>query len=153
MTTPYDPGYTPTYASVPVGQADNDHMKVLSICHYVWGGLGAFFGLFPCIHITLGVLIVSGKMRGGAGGGGAGGPPDELLGWMFIIMGSLFVLFFETSSLLTLLAGRSIAKRRRYVLVMISAGMNCLFMPIGTVLGIFTFIVMLRPSVKAQFLK
>ena len=31
------------------------------------------------------------------------------------------------------------------------AGVNCLSMPIGTTLGIFTFVVLLRPSVTALY--
>jgi hypothetical protein len=31
------------------------------------------------------------------------------------------------------------------------AGVACLFMPFGTVLGIFTIIVLVRPQVKALF--
>ena len=31
------------------------------------------------------------------------------------------------------------------------AGLNCLHMPLGTLLGVFTFIVLARPSVQALF--
>jgi hypothetical protein len=31
------------------------------------------------------------------------------------------------------------------------AGVMCIFMPFGTVLGVFTLIVLLRPSVKPLF--
>src|ERR1035437_470809 len=143
MTNPYDPTYTPSYATVPHGPADDDHLKVLSICHFVWAGLCGFFGLFPCIHIVMGILLLNGKLSD------PGRPPvpdEAVIGWMFVIMGSAFVLCAETVAVLTLLSGFSIIKRRRRTLVLITAGLNCIFMPIGTVLGIFTLIVMLRPS-------
>ena len=34
---------------------------------------------------------------------------------------------------------------------MIIAGINCLGIPLGTTLGVFTFIVLLRPSVQHVF--
>jgi hypothetical protein len=52
---------------------------------------------------------------------------------------------------LVALSGRSIQKRRRYTFCLIMAGVECLFMPVGTVLGVFTIIVLLRDSVKRQF--
>jgi hypothetical protein len=34
---------------------------------------------------------------------------------------------------------------------MIMAGVNCAWFPFGTVLGVFTFIVLLRTSVRAMY--
>jgi len=34
---------------------------------------------------------------------------------------------------------------------LIVAGIICIFMPLGTILGVFTIIVLVRPSVKAMF--
>ena len=156
MTQPYDSGYIPPYAGVLVDSRDNDHLNVLAICHYVLGGMMGLFGLFPIFHIFMGVMFMTRSIPlssspGATTSGASVEPPVEMIGLIFVIVGSVLVLFFETCALLTLLAGRSIAKRRRYVLVMISAGLNCMFMPIGTVLGVFTFVVMLRPSVRSQF--
>jgi len=36
---------------------------------------------------------------------------------------------------------------------MVIAGIECLFMPFGTVLGVFTLVVLVRPSVKELFLR
>ena len=62
----------------------------------------------------------------------------------------------QTSILLTLAgfvayAGRCLSQQRRYLLCMIVAGLACLFTPIGTILGVFTLVVLLRPQVKAAF--
>jgi hypothetical protein len=34
---------------------------------------------------------------------------------------------------------------------LVTAGLACLFQPVGLVLGVFTFLVLLRPSVKILF--
>jgi hypothetical protein len=61
------------------------------------------------------------------------------------------VLFGWTLAALLVAAGRSIARRKRHLFCLIVAGMACLMMPFGTVLGVFTLITLNRPSVKAKF--
>jgi len=52
----------------------------------------------------------------------------------------------------TFLAGRSLAERKRHLFCLVMAGINAaICTPFGTVLGIFTIIVLLRPSVKQAF--
>ena len=48
-------------------------------------------------------------------------------------------------------AGRAIAARTRSVLIIVSACIMCLWVPFGTVLGVFTLVLMQRPAVKALF--
>ena len=48
-------------------------------------------------------------------------------------------------------AGRCLNERRHYTFCMVMAGIACMFMPFGTILGVFTIIVLVRPSVKALF--
>lgn len=38
---------------------DRQHLKLLSIFHYIMGGILAFFFLFPLIHFTIGLLIIT----------------------------------------------------------------------------------------------
>jgi hypothetical protein len=49
------------------------------------------------------------------------------------------------------LAGRNLAQQRRYTFCLVIAGLLCIFIPFGTVLGVFTIVVLVRPSVKALF--
>ena len=50
-----------------------------------------------------------------------------------------------------IIAGRMMAKRRRRMFCLIVAAISCLFFPLGTLLGIFTILVLSRPSVIQQF--
>lgn len=56
-----------------------------------------------------------------------------------------------TTGALVIVSGRSIKRRRRRVFSLIVAGLSCLFFPFGTALGVFTFIVLLRPSVERLY--
>jgi hypothetical protein len=52
---------------------------------------------------------------------------------------------------MTILSGRFIAKRRRKLFSLIVAGLSCLSFPLGTALGVFTFIVLLRDTIPELY--
>jgi hypothetical protein len=126
---------------------DAEHLRLLSIFHYVCAGLAALFACVPVIHLVLGIVIVTHS--------GTFGPPNNqppaFLGWLFI----LFSLFVITCGLvfaaLLAWAGRCLSQRRHYTFCLVMAAVACLFMPFGTVLGVFTILVLVRPSVKPWF--
>jgi len=62
------------------------------------------------------------------------------------------MLIIAATGVLLIVAGSSLRSKRRWVLCLVVAGMNCLNAPLGTVLGVFTFLVLFRPTVKALFL-
>jgi hypothetical protein len=70
---------------------------------------------------------------------------------MFIFFGVVFVLLCGTVGGLTIWAGRCIAQRKRYMFCFVMACIACLSVPLGTALGVFTIIVLQRPTVKAMF--
>lgn len=124
---------------------DAEHLKLLSVFHYVLGGVTAFFGCFPILYVVIGVLALTGKMDGN------GQAPPEAFGWMFVIMGGAAILFAWTLAGGMILCARNLSARRAYTLCLVTAGLECLLMPLGTILGIFTLIVLSRPAVKAAF--
>lgn len=134
---------------------DRDHLRVLSVCHYILGGLTFLFGFFPFIHLAMGVMIVGGgfpRPQPPPGGNGAPpGPPPEFLGWIFIGFASLAIVLAWTLAAALVAAGRCLSRRRNRVFCLIVAGFACLNQPLGTILGVFTFVVLMRPSVRAAF--
>ncbi len=125
---------------------DQEHLKLLSIFHYIVGGLAALFSFFPVIHLILGILFLVAPHRMG------GNPPPPFLGWIFVLLGGGIMLMGWAFAVCVILAGRFIAKRKHYIFCLVIAALNCLFMPFGTVLGVFTIVVLIRPSVKALFM-
>jgi len=126
---------------------DANHLRLLSIFHFVAAGLIALFATLPVIHVVIGIAMVSGRLP--PSGGSA--PPPPGFGWMFVIFGSAFILFGWTLAICLFIAGRCLKRRRRYLFCLVVAGAACVFQPIGLLLGVFTFIVLLRPSVKSLF--
>ena len=62
-----------------------------------------------------------------------------------------FMAYLWTLAVLLFLTGRNIDRRRHHTFCLVVACVECLFLPLGTVLGIFTIAVLLRPSVKGLF--
>ncbi len=125
---------------------DLNHLKLLSIFHYVVGGLTALFSCFPLIHVTIGLLMISGKL------GTADAPePPVLVGWIFAVMGGLFVLAGWALAFCMVVAGRKLAQRKSRVFCIVIAGIECMLMPFGTILGVFTLIVLTKASVQQLF--
>lgn len=126
---------------------DQEHLNLLSIFHYIVGGIAALFSFFPIIYLIVGVLFLMIPQRFS----GSGPPPPFFLGWIFIFIGAGFMLVGLAFAACVILAGRYIVRHKHYIFCLVIASLNCLFMPFGTILGVFTIVVLMRPSVKALF--
>ena len=88
------------------------------------------------MHVFIGLAMVSGRMfRTGSGSG-----PPLFMGWMFVIMGTVFILVGWSMAVCIIIAGRKLKRRKNRIFCMVVAGIECMFMPFGTVLGVFTLI-------------
>jgi len=121
---------------------DEQHLDLLAIFHFVWAAPLFLLSLLPIVHIGIGLMVMFEEV-----GEGHPGPPPFLFGLIFVIMGSVFVGLGMTCVVLNVISGLSLRKRTRKTLSLVTAGINCIFLPVGTVLGVFTIIVLLRESV------
>jgi hypothetical protein len=126
---------------------DLEHLKLLSIFHYVVGGLTAFFACFPIIHLAMGIVFIVLSTKADA----SGDAPPAFMGWIFVIMSITMILLGWSMATCIIVAGRFLARQNHYMFCLVIAGIECLFMPFGTVLGVFTIIVLMRESVKEAF--
>jgi hypothetical protein len=141
MTTP--PAETP---AGPLRPEDLEHLRLLAIFHYVVAGMQALFACLPLIHLTVGIAMLTVPKRMGSDGA------EGMVGWMFVVMATVFILAGWTIALCTFFAGRALAARRRWVYcVVVDALLAALCMPFGTILGVLSILVLVRPQVKAAF--
>jgi len=131
-------------------QPNLEHLRLLSIFYYVMGAITGLVSLFPLIHVSMGIAIVAGGFGPPAGSSG-GAPPPAFMGWFFIGIGATIIILGETLAICTLLAGRYLSTRQAWLFCIIVAALNCLHMPLGTTLGVFTIIVLVRPEIKQLF--
>lgn len=188
METPPNPPIYAQSAGLPADQ-DAEHLRLLSIFHYVYAGVTAFFAFFPLIYVAMGIALMSGQVsfdemaKDAAGkqqaplapapGNGIDKNPrpddaakgDELtrkqlkefddnarvFGMLIAGVGSAFALLGWIFAVLVAVAGRKLAKRRGRTFCMVIAALCCLMVPFGTILGVFTLVVLSRPSVQALF--
>jgi hypothetical protein len=130
---------------------DREHLRILSICHYVYAGLHGLLSLLPGFYIFIGVMMLNMPTTTGPGGVSASSAPPPFIGWFMIALGGFLMTLGLTLSILTAVAGFNLARYRRRTFCFVVACINCINVPLGTVLGVFTIIVLVRPSVKDLF--
>lgn len=91
--------------------------------------------------------MVSGKMPATPGSP----PPPAAMGWMFVVFAAAIIVLGWTLAICLVVAGTLLKRRRGYLFCLITAGAACMVQPFGIILGIFTIVVLIRPSVKALF--
>ena len=123
------------------------HLKLLSIFHYVVGGLAALLACFPIFHLVIGIVFIVASSTGKCNGEMS----PAIMGWLFVLLGSAIIIMGWTFAICVICAGRCLARRKHYIYCLVMAGIECIFLPYGTVLGIFTIIVLIKPEVKELF--
>ena len=129
-------------------KADADHLNLLSIFHFVGAGLALLGILFLLGHYAIFHSLFSNpnlwKNQNQRP------PPAELfavLRWFYLVG----AIWFIASGILNLLSGLYIRARKNRTFSLVVAGINCGHIPLGTVLGVFTMIVLLRDSVRELY--
>ncbi len=108
----------------------------------------ALFACFPLIHVGIGIAILTNPhFLHGKGGE----PIPAFAGWLLIVIGGTIVLCGWALAAFICTTGRFLAHRRHYTFCLVIAAVECMFMPFGTILGVFTIFVLLRPAVKEMF--
>ena len=129
-----------------INNKNRGYLKLLSVFHYVVGGLVAAFSLVFLIHTSIGLYLILAPPNE-LPQSDANLPPD-MFGWMFFITGLIILLIGLTLSVCLINSGRFLAKRKRYWFSFVTACIECFITPFGTILGIFTIIVLSKDSVR-----
>ncbi|HZS08052.1 MAG TPA: hypothetical protein VFD58_24670 [Blastocatellia bacterium] len=126
---------------------DEEHLKLLRFGYIIAGVADALFALFPLIYVLIGVFIAAGTL----GPSKPGEPNPAVFGLIIVIIGLVVSFLFAAQAGLKLFTARALRHRRNRTLCFLTAGLSCLQMPWGTLLGVFTFMVLGRGSVKELF--
>ncbi len=133
---------------------DEDHLNLLAIFHFIGAGLALVGILFVFLHFTLmnsvlGNRHVWDKLQNQNSPQPPFNPPDFFAIFKFFYL--FFALWFVASAVLNLLSGIYLRARRHRTFSTVVGAINCLHLPLGTVLGVFTLVVLSRPSVRALY--
>lgn len=130
---------------------DDEHLRLLSIGYMVSAGMSAFFSLFGLMYVVMGIVMGAAFTATTEAAPKAGQMPPQFIGWFFGIIGFVIFLIMITFAILKFLAALKIKRRRSRLFCMVVAGISCLGIPYGTMLGVSTFMVLGRNSVKELF--
>jgi hypothetical protein len=127
---------------------DNEHLRMLRMAYFVSGAAAGFYGGMGLLYIALGTTM----SRFAGSFPAAGSPYDASFPRsFFVIIGVLLVAFGAVVVLLRLYTARCLRQRRSLWLCYLTAALACLEIPWGTLLGVTTFVVLSRDSVRARF--
>ncbi len=124
-----------------------EQLRLLSLLHYVVAGVTVLLSLFPLLYLALGGLFIwrPDSLIGDTP------PPPFWFGWLFFVLGGAGVLFEWALAVAMFYAGRCLRARKKYTYCFVVAVLDCLAIPVGTVLGVFTILVLAKPGVKELF--
>ena len=146
-----------------------ERLNFLAIGFYVRGGMmlvfGCFMVLYACMFFAFSFIpesawnqpishgtaaIANATPAAQVANSNPGAPPVAMFRIMAGVIIGVVVLVWIAGAL-TLYSGSCIKKRKHRILVYVMAGFNCFFIPYGTLLGVFTFIVMSSPEAIAEW--
>ncbi|UCD15904.1 MAG: hypothetical protein JSV34_02320 [Candidatus Omnitrophota bacterium] len=126
---------------------NQEHLKLLSVFHYVVGALVAIFSSVFIMHLVLGIVFIVAPQNFAD----KGDLPPSFFGWIFAVMGGVAVFSGWIFAICLIYAGRFLSRRKHYLFCLVIAALSCLFVPFGTILGVFTIVILSRPQVKEIF--
>jgi hypothetical protein len=134
---------TPTPEDQPI--IDAEQLRMLRIAYLISAGISAFMALFGLLHVFIARVIQSDP--------GFGGEPEEarFAIRLLVVVGTVFFFFAIAGAVLRLYAARCLRLRNNHAFCQVVAGLSCVDVPYGTALGVITFNVLGRASVRDLF--
>jgi hypothetical protein len=143
---------------------DREHLSALSIGHFILAGVALFSGIPALVWGVAGAKLVDevgsdfsmamGDIAGQQAGDPFGGNADAMIQDVQTLLVTAIVAGLAIaliSAIHLTVVGVQIRNRRWWTFCYLTGWGECLMFPFGTILGIFTIIVLGRPSVKKLF--
>ena len=128
-------------------KTDRDQLRMLSIFHFVFAGFSCVgLGFLLLHHLIMRAVFAQPNW---AGNTGAAPPPEvfAIIGALYWVIGGAILV----QTVLAVLSGYFLWHRQYRTFSIIVACINCLSLPLGTVLGVFTLVVLMRESVQTAY--
>jgi hypothetical protein len=126
---------------------DEEHLRLLSIAHYIAAGFNAFIALIGFAYGSFFSIMLRNIPNNSSSGFGSDFDPAALFG----VLGGLFGVAMLFGAAAEFWVGRSLTRREGHTFCVIVSAFDCLSVPYGTLLGVASLVVLERPTVKALF--
>jgi hypothetical protein len=124
-----------------------NNLSTLSILHYVYGGFACFVGA-----VVLFILLAMGQLfQSDWFAANTGEPIPPFVGLLFNTIGWVVFALLLTKGLANIISGNLLARARGRAFSQVVAAVDCLNIPFGITLGIFTFAELHKPEVKRLY--
>ena len=120
---------------------DLTHLRILAVFHGIFVIVNLLFLLIGLVTFATSERSIDPRLP-------ASGASDQE-GWIYLLIEGWF--FGEVFG--NLLSAVALGIQKFRTLSIIVASLNCLHLPFGTILAVFTFIVIFRPSVRELYRK
>jgi len=121
--------------TVATTEKDWDRLRILSYCHCGWAMILAVFG---CLFLVTMAFVPRRE-------------PPAFFGIWFTTPGGKIVIAIWIFAACSFLAGWLLAVRKQYLFCIALGSVSCIMVPFGTVLGVYTLMVLLRQGVRPSF--
>ncbi|MCX6895836.1 MAG: hypothetical protein NTZ16_10140 [Verrucomicrobia bacterium] len=130
---------------------DDEQLQLLSVFHFVGAGLAVLGIGFLVLHYSLMQMFFNNPEMWKSAKNTPPFPREffKILIWFYLAGG----VYLAGCMLINILSGLFLRQRKHRTFSLIVAGINCIHIPLGTALGVFTIIVLQRDSVRAGYLK
>ena len=125
---------------------DDENLRLLRICYFIAAGLTAITSVLMLLYMLMFTFIftqISAQP-------GADMPP-AFVGRIIGVVGAVLFLIMIGIAVMHCLTAIRLKEKRSRIFCMVVAGITCASIPMGTLLGIWTILVLSRPTVKQAF--
>jgi hypothetical protein len=154
----YDTGMNSSQIPRSPPTPDESHVKILGILSFVLAGTSLLGIAFIFFHYLIMSSMLNNshfwdQVQAQARQQHQSAPPFNpqqffrIFIWFYLACGAWSLVSLAAN----LAAGVCLLRYRARTFCLFVAGLNCINIPLGTVLGIFTLLVLLRPTVAARF--
>jgi len=127
-------------------QMNDNNMRTLVLLHRIYGAIQLVLSCCAMLWIS----FVFGIIGFAASSDPGSKPPPQVAGFIIGVWATI-ILFVLLVASLNFLCANWIKERRNWTGVMVLSVINCLHIPHGLALGVFTMITINKPEVKDSF--
>ncbi len=127
---------------------DADQLRMIALLSQIYGWITFAFSGFFLLYILFAFAMMG---QSGVLGPASPGAPPFFFRTLILVFGLVALVLAWLNAALSLYACKCLRERRNWNWVMAASCLHCLNMPLGTALGVFTIIVINRPSVRQLF--
>jgi|GEM_PF-4353520 len=127
-------------------QIDAEDINRLALFHRIFAYLAGVGSLCGLPHFLFGFwfMVSPSQLQ-------SDDMPPFFFGAIFMLAGGAVIALAITLCILNFKTEDALKHRRNLTLIQVTAALNCLAQPLGLALGIYTFILTSRPTIRDQF--